>query len=83
MKYLCLISYEEQKLDALSTRKLDALIDEAFAWGLRKSGHYLVSDALQPVRMATTVRVRHDPDTHCPSPTAPSPRPRSRGADSA
>jgi hypothetical protein len=26
MKYLCLIYYEEQKLDALSKRELDALI---------------------------------------------------------
>ncbi len=61
MKYLCLISYEEQTLDALSTRELDALIDEAFAYDevLRKSGHDLVSDALQPVRTATTVRIRN------------------------
>jgi hypothetical protein len=61
MKYLCLISYEEQTLDALSTRELDALIDEAFAYDevLRKSGHYLVSEALQPVRTATTVRIRN------------------------
>jgi hypothetical protein len=51
MKYLCLIYYEEQKLDALSTRELDALMDLALAYDevLRKSGHYLVSGALQPV----------------------------------
>jgi hypothetical protein len=61
MKYLCLIYFEEQKLNALSTHELDALIDEAFASDevLRKSGHYLVSDALQPGQTATTVRVRN------------------------
>ena len=61
MKYLCLIYIEEKKLDALSKRELDALIDEALAYDevLRKSGHYLVSDALQSVQTATTVRVRN------------------------
>jgi hypothetical protein len=61
MKFLCLIYYEEQTLDALSTRELDALIDEALAYDevLRQSGHYLVSEALQPVRTATTVRIRN------------------------
>jgi hypothetical protein len=60
MKYLCLIYYEEQKLDALSKRELDALIDEALAYDevLRKSGDYVVSDALQSVQTATTVRIR-------------------------
>jgi len=61
MKYLCLIYYEEQKLNALSTLELDALIDEALAYdeALRKSGHYLVSEALQSVQTTTTVRVRN------------------------
>ncbi len=61
MKYLCLIYYEEQKLNALSKGELDALIDEALAYDevLRKSGHYLVSNALQSVQTATTVRVRN------------------------
>jgi hypothetical protein len=61
MEYLCLIYYEEQTLEALSTREWDALLDEAFAYdeALRKSGHYLVPDALQPVQTATTVRIRH------------------------
>jgi len=61
MKYLCLIYYEEQKLNTLSTRELDALIDEALAYdeALRKSAHYLVSEALQSVQTATTVRARN------------------------
>ena len=61
MKYLCLVYVEEKKLNALSKAELDALIAEALAYDdeLRKSGHYLVSDALQPVQTATTLRMRN------------------------
>jgi len=61
MKYLCLVYIEEKKLDALSKTESDALIGESSAYDevLRKSGHYLVSEALQPVQTATTVRVRN------------------------
>ncbi len=50
-----------KELEALSKSELDALIDESLAYDevLRKRGHYLVSDALQPVQMATTVRIRN------------------------
>jgi len=60
MKYLCLVYLEEKKLDAMSKSELDALIGESLAYDevLRKSGHYLVSEALQPVETATTVRIR-------------------------
>lgn len=61
MKYLCLVYIEEKKLDAMSESELDGLIGESLAYdeALRKSGHYLVSEALQPVQTATTVRVRN------------------------
>ena len=61
MKYLCLVYIEEKKLDAMSKSELDALIDESLAYDevLRQSGHYLVSEALQPVQTAATVRVRN------------------------
>ena len=61
MKYLCLVYIEEKKLDAMSKNELDVLIDESVAYDevLRKSGHYLVSEALQPVQTAATVRVRN------------------------
>ena len=29
-----------------------------FYWGIKKSGHYIGGDALQPTQTATTVRVR-------------------------
>lgn len=61
MKYLCLIYYEEAKLNALSGSEHDALASEALAYAeeLWKSGHSIVAEALQPVQMATTVRVRN------------------------
>ncbi len=61
MKYLCLVYYDEKKLDALSQSEFDTLVGEALSYdeGLRKSGHYIVSDALQSVQTATTVRIRN------------------------
>lgn len=58
---LCLVYIEEKKLDAMSKNELDVLIDESLAYDevLRKSGHYLVSEALQPVETVTTVRIRN------------------------
>jgi hypothetical protein len=61
MRYLCLVYIEEKKLDGLSKPEYDALVGEALAYDeeLRKSGHYIASDALQPVQTATTIRVRN------------------------
>jgi hypothetical protein len=61
MKYLCLVYVEEKKLDALPKGELDALIDESLDYQevLRKSGHYVASDALQSVQTATTIRIRN------------------------
>lgn len=60
MKYLCLIYEEEKTLDAMSPSELDGLMGEFrdFTREIRKSGHYLGGEALQPVDTATTVRVR-------------------------
>jgi hypothetical protein len=60
MRYLCLIYLEETKLKALSESEYDALVADSLAYDdeLRRSGHYVVSDALQPVESATTLRVR-------------------------
>jgi hypothetical protein len=60
MRYLCLIYDEEKKMGAMSQSESDAFMGEYFGFtdGIRKSGHYLGGEALQPVQTATTVRVR-------------------------
>ena len=60
MRYLCLVYVEEKKVRALSRREYEALVADALAYEdeLRRGGHYLASDALQPVESATTLRNR-------------------------
>jgi hypothetical protein len=60
MKYLCLVYYDEKKLDALSKREFDALVGDALAYDdvMRQGGHYVASEALQSVQTATTIRTR-------------------------
>ena len=53
MKYLCLVYGEENKMEAMPDREC---MD--YVGALRASGHFLAGEALQPVRTATTVRVR-------------------------
>ncbi len=61
MKYLCLVYLEEAKRNALPKSELDALVAEHLTYDdtLRKSGHFIVAEALQSVQAATTVRVRN------------------------
>jgi hypothetical protein len=61
MKYLCLIYDEEKKVAAMSKSESDAFMGEYFAFtdAIRKSGHYIGGEALQPVQTATTVRLRN------------------------
>jgi hypothetical protein len=61
MRYLCLIYDEESKLGAMSKSESDAFMGEYFAFtdAIKKSGHYVAGEALQPVQTATTVRVRN------------------------
>ena len=72
MKYLCLIYDEEKTLAALSKPAQDALMGEYFAFtkAIRESGHYLGGNDLQPVRNATTVRVRNGRATTTDGPFA-------------
>ena len=53
MKYICLVYGEEKEMGAMTD-------DECMAYDqvLRKASRCLASEALQPVRTATTVRVR-------------------------
>jgi hypothetical protein len=61
MRYLCLIYDEEKRLGTMSKSESDAFMGEYFAFTerIRNSGHYLGGEALQPIQMATTVRVRN------------------------
>ncbi len=60
MKFLCLAYEEEAALNALSHPEWDALRRETLAYVeiLKKSGHLILTNALQSARMAATVRVR-------------------------
>ena len=61
MKYLCLIYDEEKKMGAMSKSDMDAMMGDygTFTEGVRKSGHYVAGEALQPVLTATTLRTRN------------------------
>jgi hypothetical protein len=61
MKYLCLIYDDENIYTGMSKAESDAFMGEYFAFtdGIKKSGHYLGGEALQPVHTATTVRIRN------------------------
>jgi hypothetical protein len=61
MKYLCMVFYDEKKLEALSTSDSQALTDESLAYDstLRQGGHFIAAQALEPVHSATTVRIRN------------------------
>src|SRR5437879_10316579 len=54
MKYLCLVYLEEKKLGDVPDSDCRACGEE-----LRKNGHHIAAEALQPVHTATTVRVRN------------------------
>ena len=54
MKYLLLVYGEEEKMQAV-----DDFHCLAFDESIRKSGHCVASEALQPVATATSVRVRN------------------------
>jgi len=60
MKYLCMVFFDEKKLDALSKSESQSLDDESLAYDetLGKSGHFVTAQALESVQSATTVRIR-------------------------
>lgn len=61
MQYYCLIYLDQSGVEHLPRDELaagvNAMLDNDEA--LRKSGHYLASDALKPPQAATSVRVRN------------------------
>jgi hypothetical protein len=69
MKYLCLVYSEEENLHSLPESPRDA---ECLAYDdkVKASGHWIAGEALQPVRTATTVRVRNGRTTVTDGPFA-------------
>ncbi|HYC57873.1 MAG TPA: YciI family protein [Candidatus Binatia bacterium] len=60
MKYMCMAYEEEAVLDALSRQEWDSLRRETIDYvdELQRSGRLILSEPLQSVRTAATVRVR-------------------------
>ena len=60
MKFLFMIYHEEKTLDAVPEGEMQTLVDGALDYmeEIRRSGHFIVSDALQRARTARTIRVR-------------------------
>ena len=61
MKYLCLIYDDEQTMARMSKADGDAFMNDYFAFteDIKKSGHYRAGEALQPIKTATSVRLRN------------------------
>jgi hypothetical protein len=61
MKYVCLVYLVEKDMHTMSRAEADACTEESLAYdeALRRSGHLLAAQALQPVETATTIRVRN------------------------
>jgi hypothetical protein len=60
MRYLCLIHLDQQKLEALPPAELSALNAAHLDLNdnLRRTGHFLIAEALDPPDTAACVRVR-------------------------
>ena len=60
MKFLFTIYHDERTLDDMPENEMQALVDSALDYDdeIRRSGHYIVSNALQRARTARTLRVR-------------------------
>jgi hypothetical protein len=60
MKFMFSIYHDENVLDAMPEKEMQALVDSAieYAEEIRRSGHYIASDALQRARTAQTLRVQ-------------------------
>lgn len=61
MKYLCLIYEDESLWHTMPKAEAEKVYGEYFTFtdGIKKSGHYIGGNPLQPTNTATTVRVRN------------------------
>jgi hypothetical protein len=60
MKFMFTIYHDENVLDAMPEKEMQALVDSAieYAEEIRRCGHYIASDALQRTGAARTIRTR-------------------------
>ena len=60
MKYLLLIYENEKAFEGVSEAEQGKIFQEYMDYtnGIKKAGHYIAGEALQPVSTATTVRVK-------------------------
>ena len=60
MKFMFTIYHDEKVLEAMPEKEMQTLVDSAieYAEELRRSGHYILSNALQRTETARTIRVR-------------------------
>jgi hypothetical protein len=60
MKFMFTIYHDEKVLDAMPEKEMQALVDSAieYAEEIRRSGHFIASNALQGTQTARTIRVR-------------------------
>jgi hypothetical protein len=60
MKFLFMIFHDENILDSMPEGEMQTHVDSALGYDdeIRRSGHYIVSNALQRARTARTIRVR-------------------------
>lgn len=61
MKYLCLVYHTETALAAMPPAEMQGLVDAHLDYDevLRRSGHFILGQALQSTETAVTVRVRN------------------------
>ena len=61
MRYLCLIYEDETLYERMPKAEAEQVFGEYFAFSdeIKRSGHHLGGEPLQPTRTATTVRVRN------------------------
>jgi hypothetical protein len=58
MKFICLGCIEPNKFESMSDAERNAMVDECFAYDneLRRNGHFVGGEALQPPQTAATLR---------------------------
>ena len=61
MKYLLMCCHDEKELDSMSKSECEAMMDEtrAYCEALKKNGHLLAVEQLEPIQTAMSVRVRN------------------------